>query len=562
MAALVFHPSIQTLTTILEEGARANSRSTGRFIEPAEGTLRRATSRRHHIVFGRRGSGKSSLLFKSSETLSSDGRPIAYVDLEPFKGHHYPDLLISVLLAVFTKFRTWLSETPLRNERRRRWFTGFLWKTGTATQEKKESLLQLLTETITDLSLQLHSADGAALSTKLTTAEKQGRTAGIKAKVGSQVLDTKASVESEIAQSVESNKGVEQQEEFKRSKQDYLHRKIIDFQDVFLRFTTLTNGDCFIFLDDLYHIHRADQPRLIDYFHRIVKGCNVWLKIGSIRNRSTWYTNSPQPTGLKLGDDADEVNLDLTLEKFTVSREFLRSVVNTYIREASAPALDELLADGGLDRLVLASGGVTRDFLGLFRRAIDETRERLTKAKDHPRGEKIGAEDVNLAAGAYGETKKEEFKRDTLDDRQRLEDAFSKICAFCLEKIKTNVFLVDQDLKGSDSEFVQELVDLRLVHHVKSRVTVPDRPGRAYRALLLDVSQYTGERKKRDVDMLEFWRDANKDALRRTRLVYDPSISVETLRREIEEKLKRAPERNDSNDQTPELFPPSEAENT
>jgi hypothetical protein len=486
---------------------------------------------------------------------------MAYVDLEPFKGHHYPDLLISVLLAVFTKFRNWLDETPLRNERRRRWFTGFLWKTGTATKEEKDALLQLLTETIKELSLQLHSSDGAALSTKLTSAEKQGRAAGIKATATGQVFDSKVGVESEIAQTAESNRSVEQQEEFKRSKQDYLHRKIIDFQELFVRFTTLTNGDCFIFLDDLYHIHRADQPRLLDYFHRIVKSCNVWLKIGSIRNRSTWYTNSPQPTGLKLGDDADEVNLDLTLEKFTVSREFLRSVVNTYIREAAAPKLDKLLADGGLDRLVLASGGVTRDFLGLFRRAIDETRERLTKAKDHPRGEKIGAEDVNLAAGAYGETKKEEFKRDTLDDRQRLEDAFSKICAFCLEKIKTNVFLVDQNLKGNDSEFVQELVDLRLVHHVKSRVTVPDRPGRAYRALLLDVSQYTGERKKRDVDMLEFWRDTNKDALRRTRLVYDPSISVEALRTEIEERSKRAPDPGSTEEQTPELFPRSETAN-
>jgi hypothetical protein len=123
------------------------------------------------------------------------------------------------------------------------------------------------------------------------------------------------------------------------------------------------------------------------------------------------------------------------------------------------------------------------------------------------------------------------------------------------------VFLVDQNLKGNDSEFVQELVDLRLVHHVKSRVTVPDRPGRAYRALLLDVSQYTGERKKRDVDMLEFWRDTNKDALRRTRLVYDPSISVEALRTEIVERSNRAPDRRSTEEQTPELFPSSETAN-
>ena len=103
-----------------------------------------------------------------------------------------------MLLAVFTKFRKWLDETPLRNERRRRWFTGFLWKTGTATKEEKDALLQLLTETIKELSLQLHSSDGAALSTKLTSAEKRGRSAGIKARATGQVFDSKVGVESEI----------------------------------------------------------------------------------------------------------------------------------------------------------------------------------------------------------------------------------------------------------------------------------------------------------------------------------------------------------------------------
>jgi hypothetical protein len=101
-------PSVDKLATLVEEGIRANKKSVGRFLEPAPGTLRRAKSKRHHIVFGRRGSGKSSLLYKSCSELSKDGHVTAYVDLEPFKGHHYPDLLISVLIASFTKYYFWI----------------------------------------------------------------------------------------------------------------------------------------------------------------------------------------------------------------------------------------------------------------------------------------------------------------------------------------------------------------------------------------------------------------------------------------------------------------------
>ena len=86
MPAHLFDPTVNELATIVEEGARANARNTTRFIESAEGTLRRAITKRHHLIFGRRGSGKSSLLFKSADTLKAGGRPIAYVDLEAYKG--------------------------------------------------------------------------------------------------------------------------------------------------------------------------------------------------------------------------------------------------------------------------------------------------------------------------------------------------------------------------------------------------------------------------------------------------------------------------------------------
>jgi hypothetical protein len=53
-------------------------------------------------------------------------------------------------------------------------------------------------------------------------------------------------------------------------------------------------------------------------------------------------------------------------------------------------------------------------------------------------------------------------------------------------------------------------------------VTVRDRPGKIYEAYLLDLSQYTGERKKRDMRIIEFWKTGAEDELRRTALIYEP----------------------------------------
>jgi hypothetical protein len=125
-----------------------------------------------------------------------------------------------------------------------------------------------------------------------------------------------------------------------------------------------------LFLDDLYYIRRADQAAVIDYFHRIAKNNALWLKIGTIRHRTRWYVHGDPSIGLKIGDDADEIDLDLTLEKFSITRSFLESVLKSFFEGKSTVTIDALLTDGAFDRLVLASGGVARDFLNIFRRAI------------------------------------------------------------------------------------------------------------------------------------------------------------------------------------------------
>jgi hypothetical protein len=505
------------LATKVEEAARSTEEGVKSFIEPAQGTLRRATNKRHHVIFGRRGSGKSSLLRKAGADLTVDRRPIALVNLEAFKSHSYPDVLLSVLIATFTEFRNWLQTAAISPANKASFWQRLFGTAPTrASFNKREcgELSHRIGAQIHDLTQQLHSADSSDLVMRAADKSSEGESFGgsVKASIGSVGVDAQGNVSAQMEHSSE------RQESYRRSKIEFLHRHILDYQSIFREMARISNGDSFLFLDDLYQIRIPDQPDLIDYFHRIAKDHNLWLKVGTIRHRSNWYRHGNPPIGVKLGDDADEIDLDVTLEKYEIAKEFLLKILSKFAEDCGL-RLDDFLTDGARDRLILASGGVARDFLAIFRRSIDVARER---GVGH-RGEKIGAEDVNVAAGEYESSKREDFKRDTAEDSLQLEAAFQAIRDFCLEGARTNCFLIDKDLQRSKAHLIHELVDLKMLHLVRSRVTVSARKGRIFEAYMLDLSQYSGERKRRTFEIVEFWKHDAVEKLRRAKMIYDPA---------------------------------------
>jgi hypothetical protein len=368
-------PEVAELMTLLEEAARSTDEGIKRFVEPAQGTLRRATNKRHHMIFGRRGSGKSSLLRKAAADLTIDRRPIAYVDLEAFRAHSYPDVLLSVLISTFAEFEGWLRTAAIHPANKTSfWNKLFGSKPKRAAFNRIEAvkLADRLKDEIATLKKQLHSADDIDTVANTKNSDKQDSTgeAGFEAGV------PHAKLKAKVSSGITAEETKELGEVYKQSKTAFLHRHILDYQRLFRDLSVLSGGDAFLFLDDLYHIRRSDQSQVIDYFHRIAKGDNLWLKIGTIRHRTNWYVHGDPPIGVKLGDDADEIDLDLTLEKYSLAKAFLIRVLKGFVAECGSITVAEIVNDGAIDRLVLASGGVTRDFLAIFRKAVDVARER------------------------------------------------------------------------------------------------------------------------------------------------------------------------------------------
>jgi hypothetical protein len=336
------------LVTLVEEAARSTKEGVKHFVEPAPGTLRRAISKRHHIVFGRRGSGKSSLLRKAASDLTVDRRPIAYVNLEGFKGHSYPDVLLSVLISTFEEFKRWMESAAVHPSTR----TSF-WKTLFGTTPTRPSynrndakrLSSRLGQEVEALRTELHRTDHADLTVTSGAESNESAAATLKAKGGMAGISAEAEARAELSQ-----KETQQiEEKYRRSKTDFLLRHILDYQAIFQELGILSGGDGYLFLDDLYHIRRADQPKVVDYFHRIAKDHMLWLKIGTIKHRTRWYTHGDPPAGMKIGDDADEIDLDLTLEKYSLAKEFLVKILTNFSNAAGIGPISAFITSGAVD---------------------------------------------------------------------------------------------------------------------------------------------------------------------------------------------------------------------
>lgn len=521
---LILDDKVQSLAILVEETTRSTKDAVKYFLEPAAGTLARAKSKRHHIVFGRRGSGKSSLLTKIYADHLLARTPCALVDLEEFKEHSYPDVLVSVLIKTLSEFKGWLDSPAIAPASKKSLWQRLSLNNPLARKIEASSASALSVELqseIDSLNRLLFSPEEYEREIKSRYGSKDKIGSKLDAKVGAPGNSLAASLET-LGETETSNESIDH---YKSTKIQALQRGIIRYKSLFSRISEASKSDAFLLLDDLYHLRRSDQANIVDYFHKLSKGTSLWLKVGTIRHRSTWYRHGNPPIGMKLGDDAEQIDLDVTLEKYQTTKAFLMRVLEQLAQDRNI-SLSEIMADGAKDRLVLASGGVARDFLTLFRRALEETRERVLNG-DLTRGSKMGAEDVNKAAGSYYEHKTEELNRDAdSGEREEILDYVESVRRFCLTRQEpTNCFLVEKDFDPMQEAMVGELVDLKFAHHAKSRVTVRNREGRIYDAFMLDMSFYTGERMRRGVDLIEFWKPDNADALRKAGLIYAESSS-------------------------------------
>jgi energy-coupling factor transporter ATP-binding protein EcfA2 len=428
-----YDESVAAFLRVLQEATRATPKEgPSVYVAPAGGD--KAEADYNHFVFGQRGSGKSSLLRHLQRRLIREGRAAVWIDQEIFSNLAYPDVLVSAVLEVMESVQETLRAKQKLLRTKTSWWAKILTK---LRLRKPRGEARTIKETID------HLDQGARNLRTLKYAPLTSRVQWVHSRGSEKKMDVFGAIQIAPADvkggaAVSETSGVTSTQTIESSKEEYLERALVDLRRLLIQAAQLCRGG-FVFVDDLYLIRRDDQPLVLGYLHRLLKDSGFWLKIGSIRYLTTTYKAGDRPIGMQLAHDAHEVALDQGIRLLWSTQAFLETILKNLASSVGVD-LDRLLTDGSRARLVLASGGVARDYLRLTAGSIEQAQNRgpTTKAGTN----RVIVEDVNEAAGTIAPSKLDDLKKDAPDIAAALRALVVDLTEFC-RQTQCAYFLVD-----------------------------------------------------------------------------------------------------------------------
>lgn len=442
----------------------------------------------------------------------NSGHPVAFIDVETLRDNPFPDVLIRLLVELIDALVTNLgSASGHWNQRRkaRRDLRRLRARLGKLLQDPQEAAHSLSERTGRKWWFGILAKGGA-------NAEHGPVGAALTASAGAGVDTTSMSG---------------RDASFVRTKMQGLQAEAVEFRKVLKGAVDALGGkSALVVLDDFYFIGQEHQPDVLAYLQQVVKNLNIWLKVGAVEHRLNEFADGDPPRGLQLTQDAGKVPMDNTLADFDHTRRFLEEILSDICADASVD-VDAVVTDGARERLVLASGGVPRDYLNLLTASLMKATRR-PGTTNRPKN-KVNAEDVSVAAPEFLKQKESDLVLDASPgDVNRLRERFLDVLNFCLQARKVNVFLVEarylkEEQWGRD---IAALSDLRFFHRL-GNLTVKSSEeayvGRRYEAFALDLSSYAGTRVR--TTEIDFWTTEGQQKLRAVTNVYTPEIARNVL---------------------------------
>ena len=463
---------INKLTSLIKDSFRVRPNHDPIYVDTGN-HIGRLASGQHQVVFGRRGSGKSCLLVHYHRARAkSDNVLSIYIDADEVKTLPYPDLLIRLLLSIGEGLR---KSTSSRLDR--------LLRRGSSKVGGELMVLRAL----------LDQADSAQVSDEIEARSS------ISAKVNL------GGGGSKVGGGVSEEERARRTTQYTASKVDTLERHLQDYKAVLADAIASSEfHHAAIIVDDFYLIDQKWQPNVIDYIHRLVRGTDLYVKLGTVRHRTALvrYVDG-QTIGVELAQDVEEINLDQTFEDVDATRRYLAGMLDSMAVKAGLHNFCQtFFSEDGLLALTLASGGVPRDFLNIFVEAVDAARDMKSARWLTPTAVYRGAGRVSYR------TKLSNLRDDVGADAQGLEKVFRDLTSFCLKEKKKTAFLVAQDDAAKyphEHELIQQLMDFKLIHVIEPDTSAASgRPGR-HEAYTLDFALFM-EPRLRGIEHAEFWK--------------------------------------------------------
>ena len=460
-------------------------------------------SNRHVVLTGRRGAGKTSTMMRAFLELWREGHVCIWVDVQTHRRESAHGVTARMVAEILGTLVSGVPEhrryTSLRNE----------------ISDLKLSYLDVA-------KIKVVTTVGVTAVRDDATSRSTSRSAAVGLVAERSGLEAMGKVAAAKSRSVDNHETITESLSFDIDPWDRLEDLLDRAREVLASHSKrVVDGDAvFIFLDDFYYIPKSDQPLVADYLHRLTKNLNVWLKIGAVRHRLKLFDAGDPPIGIEDPHDATFVTLDVSLDRFEDSKAFLEQIVRGICAEVGLTVPD-IVSEAARPRLVLAAGGVPRDYLYLLTTSL----ERHIRA---PVLARVSTETVNDVAPALLEQKYQDLTKD-VDTSQRgnLQHRLADIHNFCIKDRKANVFVVPSEVLTSEDwgQEILALAELRLLHYVGS-VTLKSSQkqyvGVRYSAFCLDLSAYAGTR-VRSIRQIEFWTANGKQQLRLLEYVYTPT---------------------------------------
>ncbi len=496
-------PEVTKLLKSLQESTRANPTRDPKSYVPVAGS-EIANANYHHFIFGQRGAGKSSLLRHLESETSSENRITAWVDQEIFTSLSYPDVLVSAVLVIFES--TLNAVEKILPSVTLSWWQRLLVKIKLRdSKDYDPQLIQALSSVVEELQKLKFAPIDRKIEWTVSETKERSKHFGGQASVPTLATAGNLGIGSSRTTASASKETIE------GTKDQFLERALTVYRELLIQAAEKTKGG-FIFVDDLYQVRRSDQALVLGYLHRLVKDTQLWLKIGSIRYSTESFVNGDPPRGMEAGHDAHEIALDRGMRYFRETQIFLEKIMDGLCDRINVN-FRELFTEDARKRLVLAGGGVARDYLRIASAAILEARNRGVSPKSG--SDRVTVEDVNKGAGSVASSKFEDLTKDEPSESSSLSILVQDLTEFC-RKTKCAYFLVSASDKELSSQ-MNKLHHLRFTHLLAESETIRERGSQRFNVWLLDVANLSAQRATVGMDFLG-WEDRSKR--RNRRLVY------------------------------------------
>ncbi|SDL13135.1 hypothetical protein [Nonomuraea jiangxiensis] len=496
-----------------------------RFIEPRVGLLDQLMSGANHLIEGRRGTGKSTVLQVLRQRALDASIPVAFVDMEKHKHRNYPDVLVELLIDVLNELKP---EVP--------WW---------AVIGERRTVKTEFNRVIRELNLILSDPESINREVKRSGNTSKGFKATATAS-GNGAISGSASASGEAAQEW-AETGTLAYTKIQRLRD--LAPRLSRMLSTLVKATPAEKS--IIFIDDFYYINTNDQPHVLDYLHQVCKGTSVWIKICGVGSRIRPYADGNPPVGMEPGNDVIRLSLDVTLENFVTAKRFLEQVMEGILAPLKLD-INSILTSGARDRIILASGGaVARDYINLVDDALDiALQEAIQGSPRKTQGAssfRIGTEDIMQAASRRLDKKEEEdLATDAHENYSALRVRWNHIRKFSQSRDNTKFVLFKQEDLGQTAwgAEVQQLLNLRLLHRIAT--AVPNTSGwRGIKTVVVMIDLANSARQRLNQDVIPFWtKQAEMDRLRRAEWVYTPDFDAdEAAESDSQPKEREAPAR-------------------